>query len=194
VKRPSAEFAPVAGTRPARDQLALALDRLYEHHAGDVERWVQRLAGPHADHQDLVHDVFVVALRRQSEFRGDASLRTWLFRITHHVVRHRRKRDFVRRLLFARHAPALADTTPAPTAFDDLARRERTARLYAALDRLPDRYRTPLVLYELEGLSGEEVAELLGLELNTVWVRLHRARARLLAALKKDRASREGPR
>jgi RNA polymerase sigma-70 factor (ECF subfamily) len=181
-KNPAPERAPavVAGA-PGLDE---ALDHMYERHAPDVERWVQRLAGPRADIDDLIHDVFVVALRRRGEFRGEASPRTWLFRITHHVVRNRRHRDFVRRLLLARHAPALAAPPPG-TALDDIERVERTARLYAALDRLPDDYRTALVLYELEGLSGAEVAELLGVELGTLWVRLHRARAKLLALLER---------
>jgi RNA polymerase sigma-70 factor (ECF subfamily) len=167
---------------PAAQGVDQALDQMYERYAPDVERWVQRLAGPRADVDDLIHDVFVVALRRRREFRGEASPRTWLFRITHHVVRNRRHRDFVRRLLLARHAPAL---TPPPegTALEEIERAEKRARLYAALDRLPDDYRTALVLYELEGLSGAEVAELVGVEIGTLWVRLHRARAKLLALL-----------
>jgi RNA polymerase sigma-70 factor (ECF subfamily) len=160
---------------------------MYERYAPDVERWVQRLAGPRADIEDLIHDVFVVALRRRAEFRGEASPRTWLFRITHHVVRNRRHRDFIRRLLFVRHASALAASPAAGTALDEIERSEQCARLYAALDRLPDDYRTALVLYELEGLPGAEVAELVGVDVGTLWVRLHRARAKLLALLDGER-------
>src|SRR5947207_14469683 len=98
----SAHGAPPDGGDPDAD-LERSLERLYERHAADVERWVQRLAGPRGEIEDLMHDVFVVALRRRHEFRGDASVRTWLFRITHHVVRSRRRRDFVRRLLFTRY-------------------------------------------------------------------------------------------
>jgi RNA polymerase sigma-70 factor (ECF subfamily) len=61
--------------------------------------------------------------------------------------------------------------------------RERQVRLYRALDRLPDRYRTTLVLYEIEELSGEQVAELTGTSVGTVWVRLHRGRERLVELL-----------
>jgi RNA polymerase sigma-70 factor, ECF subfamily len=168
------------------DDLDQALDHLYELHASDVERWVARLAGPRADCEDLIHDVFVVALRRRREFRGEASLRTWLFRITHRVVSARRRRDRLRRFLFTRGAAELAPT-PAPTAVDEIERREQHQRLYRALDRLPDTYRTALVLYELEALSGEEVAELLGIEVGALWVRLHRGRAKLLAALRERR-------
>jgi RNA polymerase sigma-70 factor (ECF subfamily) len=181
-KNPQPQRSPAAAA--AAPSLDEALDHMYERYAPDVERWVQRLAGPRGDIDDLIHDVFVVALRRRREFRGEASPRTWLFRITHHVVRNRRHRDFARRLLLARHAPALA-APPAGTALDDIERLERNARLYAALDRLSDDHRTALVLYELEGLTGAEVAELIGVELGTLWVRLHRARAKLLAILER---------
>src|SRR5204863_7143590 len=92
-KNPAPARSPADAVRaPGLDQ---ALDHMYERYAPDVERWVQRLAGPRDDVDDLIHDVFVVALRRRGEFRGEASPRTWLFRITHHVVRTRRRRDFV---------------------------------------------------------------------------------------------------
>jgi RNA polymerase sigma-70 factor (ECF subfamily) len=186
VKKNPAQDVTTRGDPPDGGDLETALERLYERHAADVERWVHRLAGPRADHEDLIHDVFVVALRRRSDFRGEATVRTWLFRITHHVVRNRRQRDFVRRLLFARHGAELASAPPEASALDEIERRERCARLYAALDRLPDGYRTALVLYEIEGLSGEEVAELLDVDVGTVWVRLHRGRAKLLAALARE--------
>jgi RNA polymerase sigma-70 factor (ECF subfamily) len=74
-------------------------DHLYENYEPSIERWVRRLAGPSAEVEDLVHDVFVVALRRRSEFRGDAMVTTWLFRITEFVVRKRRFRRKLRQCL-----------------------------------------------------------------------------------------------
>jgi RNA polymerase sigma-70 factor (ECF subfamily) len=65
-------------------------------------------------------------------------------------------------------------------------RRERHVRLYQALDRLPDCYRTTLILYEIEELSGEQVAELTETNLSTVWVRLHRGRERLVQLLVRE--------
>ncbi len=156
---------------------------MYERYSGLVDRWVRRLAGPGADVEDLTHDVFVVALRRRAEFRGEASPTTWLFRITDHVVAGRRRRSLVRRWLFSRNAHELAEQPEQPTAHDQLERRERHVRLYAALDRIPHAYRTALILYEIEGLSGQEVADLVGVDVKAIWVRLHRARAKLLAAL-----------
>jgi RNA polymerase sigma-70 factor (ECF subfamily) len=163
------------------------LDELYEQHAADVKRWARRLAGPRADLEDLLHDVFVIALRRRFTFRGEASLKTWLFRITHHVVRSRLRRAFIRGLIFRQHEGELTSAIPSPaTPLEEIERRERHLRLYDALDQLPDSYRTTLILYEIEGLSGEEVAELTGVNLGTIWVRLHRGRAKLLECLTKE--------
>lgn len=161
------------------------LDVLYEQHSADVKRWAWRLAGPREDLEDVLHDVFVIALRRRFAFRGQASIKTWLFRITHLVVRNRLRRKFIRGLIFRRHEDELRSTmVSSGTPQDEIERRERHLRLYDALNTLPDSYRTTLILYEIEGLSGEEVAELTGVNVGTVWVRLHRGRARLVAHLR----------
>jgi RNA polymerase sigma-70 factor (ECF subfamily) len=164
------------------------LDEMYERYGGDVKRWARRLAGPNADLEDLLHDVFVVAIRRGFLDRGEASITTWLFRITHHVVRNRRRRAYVRGLLFNRHRDELAAALPAhPTPQEEMERREEHAQLYRVLDRLPDRYRTALILYEIEGLSGERIAEMTGVAFGTIRVRLHRGRAMLLDLLAKEK-------
>ena len=85
--------------------------------------------------------------------------------------------------LAGRAGHELADRSDPHTALDELERREQNARLYTALDRLPHADRTVLILYELEGMSGQDVADLVGIGVNAVWVRLFRARAKLLAAL-----------
>jgi RNA polymerase sigma-70 factor (ECF subfamily) len=157
---------------------------IYDRYAPQVERWARRLAGPRFDVEDLLHDIFLVVIRRGHEFRGDAKVSTWLFRITEQVVRWRRRNDSLRRWLWGRHQQELVDASlSAPTPLEEFERRERGLKLYQALDRLPEKLRTALVLFELEGLSGEEVAALTGTELGTVWVRLHRARAKLADVL-----------
>jgi RNA polymerase sigma-70 factor (ECF subfamily) len=167
----------------------LLFDHLYENHEPMVERWVRRLVGPSAEVEDLVHDVFVVALRRRREFRGEAKVSTWLFRITQLVVRRRRFRQRLRQFLDVLHrSHEQAVLVPSPTPIEVLEQRQRCARLYGALDRLPDKYRTVVVLCDIEGSSAEEVGQLLGLTANAVWVRVHRARAMLLEQL----GSREG--
>jgi len=122
-------------------------------------------------------------MRRLPEFRGEAKITTWLFRITQQVVRWRRRNEALRRWLWGRHGQDTQDTisgrTSVPTPIEEFERREQNLRLYAALDRLPEKYRTTLVLFALEGMSGEQIAELTDSEVGGVWVRLHRARAKL---------------
>ncbi len=174
-------------------EAAESIEELYDRYAPQVERWARRLAGPRFDAEDLLHDIFLVVLRRRHEFRGDAKISTWLFRITQQVVRWRRRNDALRRLLWGQHGQPMADACAnVPTPVEELERREKSLRLYAALDRLPEKYRTTLVLFALEGLTGEEIATLLGTDANTVWVRLHRARAKLADMLVEGNEDKEG--
>jgi RNA polymerase sigma-70 factor (ECF subfamily) len=162
----------------------LLFDHLYENYEPMIERWVRRLAGPSAEVEDLIHDVFVVALRRRGEFRGDAKVSTWLFRITEFVVRKRRFRRKLRQCLDVLHrSHEIAVVPPSPTPLEVVEQRQRCARLYAALDRLPDKYRTAVILCDIESVAAEEAGRLLGLTANAVWVRVHRGRAMLAEQL-----------
>jgi RNA polymerase sigma-70 factor (ECF subfamily) len=170
-----------------------SLDAIYREHAGTVARWAAKLVGPGADVEDLVHEIFLVARRRLPEFRGEAKVSTWLYRITERVVRQNRRRDGFRRW-FARARRLEIEDATVPTRLtpvDALERRQSTEVCYRILDRMPDKYRTVLILFELEELSGEEIASLTGLKLATVWVHLHRARSRFLADVR--RAARREP-
>ena len=110
---------PANGAEVDASDPELLFDHLYENYEPLVERWVRRLAGPSADVEDLIHDVFVVALRRRSEFRGDAKVSTWLFRITEFVVRKRRFRRKLRQCLDVLHrSQEIAVVTPSPTPLD----------------------------------------------------------------------------
>ncbi len=161
------------------------IETLYSQHLAQVKRWARRLGGPTADLEDLVHDVFLVALRRGFQSRGEASVDTWLFSITQRVVWGKRQRSRLRQFLLGQNRAELRPPEP-HTPQREAERREQTLRLYRALDRLPETYRTALILYELEELSGEEVARLTGVALGTVWVRLHRGRERLLKMLGRE--------
>jgi RNA polymerase sigma-70 factor (ECF subfamily) len=152
---------------------------LFRAHAPSVARWAQRLGGPEltADIEDIVQEVFITVDRLLPGFRGDAAVTTWIFEITSNIVRRHRRRLKLRRWLTALRG---ADVAPAPeppaTPADALERRQAVARAYAILDGLAEKYRRVFILYELEGLSGQEIAELTGEKLKTVWVHLHRAR------------------
>jgi RNA polymerase sigma-70 factor (ECF subfamily) len=170
-------------------QPPLDLDALYRAHASTVARWAARLGGPRLDAEDMVHEVFLVAKRRLPDFRGEAKVTTWLYRITARVVRDRRRRER-RRHWFARAFRSdveRAVAVPYVTPVEALERRQASDAVYEILDGMPDKYRNVLVLFELEEMSGEEIAALTGLKLPTVWVHLHRARARFLADMKRRR-------
>jgi RNA polymerase sigma-70 factor, ECF subfamily len=182
---------PHLAVHPGPDAPARApepLDVLYSQHLAQVKRWARRLAGPTADLEDLVHDVFLVALRRGFQDRGEANVDTWLFSIAQRVVWGKRQRNRLRQFLLGRNQSELApNESQSPQR--QLERREQNLRLYRALDRLPEAYRTATILYELEELSGEEVARLTGVPLGTVWVRLHRGRERLTKILAREERS-----
>ncbi len=167
---------------------ALDLDALYRAHASTVARWANRLVGPGGDIDDLVHEIFLVVGQRLSEFRGEAKVTTWLYRITERLAMERRRRDRFRRWLSrVRSADIERALSPSqPTPVDALERRQSIETVYRMLDRIPDKYRTVLILFEIEEMSGEEIAALTGQKESTVYVRLHRARARFLDEMKRD--------
>jgi RNA polymerase sigma-70 factor (ECF subfamily) len=157
------------------------LAQLYRAHVQDVGRWAERLAGPGFDVPDMVSEVFEIVQRRLPSFRGDSSLKTWLWGITEKVVRHRRRKDRLRHWLW----PSTKDPTrhlaaAGPSQHERLEEKERHERVYQVLDRLAERDRRILILFELEELSGAEIAALLGISVDNVWLRMHRARARFL--------------
>ncbi|MBK7862921.1 MAG: sigma-70 family RNA polymerase sigma factor [Archangiaceae bacterium] len=163
----------------------LELEQVFRAHAGDVTRWAARLGGPSVDLEDTVQNVFMTVQRSLPAFDGRrAKLSTWLYRITENEVRHRRRRDAFRRWLRGSAEDAAGELPAEEESADDaLERHQRTVRFYRVLDRMRERPRTVLVLFELEELSGEEIAELLGLKVGAVWVALHRARADFLTQM-----------
>jgi RNA polymerase sigma-70 factor, ECF subfamily len=162
-------------------------DAIYHRYGRVVARWAARLGGPAVSVDDVVQDVFLVVSRRLSGFRGEARLRTWLFRITEKTIRNahreRRRRHWISRLTrrIEEGAPA-----PQPTPAEQQERREAAEAFYRILEKLPARYRNVLVLHELEAMGTGEIAELLGMKVATVRVCLHRARAAFLRHVQRD--------
>jgi RNA polymerase sigma-70 factor (ECF subfamily) len=157
---------------------------VYRLHVGDVGRWVARLGGPRLDVDDVVQEVFIIVSRQLSGFRGEARLTTWLFRITERVVSNHRRWWAVRRIftrLTASHSEVLA--APGVDPLEALERRVAVETAYRVLDQLPEKYRRVLILSELEEMDAEAVANLLGANVNSVRVRLHRARRMFLDRL-----------
>jgi RNA polymerase sigma-70 factor (ECF subfamily) len=159
------------------------LEAIYRVHSAAVEQWAARLAGPVLDAEDIVQEVFLIAYQQLPKFRGDSSLATWLFGITERVIWHRRRKERWRRWLGASVEETARVPATGPCPLDVLQSKQSTELFYRALEGVGERYRAALVLFELDDLSGQEIAELKGVRVETVWVWLHRARAQLLKRL-----------
>jgi len=167
-----------------------AFDRLVEERSGDIYALLYRLTEDPEEARDLTQETFLLAFRNISGFRGDADLKTWLYRIAVNQARNRwrwwkrRRRDRTVSL----DAPA-AEGLEAPLSAsiagsgEDPERqalaREREGVLLAALGTLGRGYREVIVLRDIEGLSYEEVAAALNLNVGTVKSRLNRGRLEL---------------
>lgn len=162
---------------------AMSLEQLYAEHAPQVLRWAARLGGTSVDAEDITHDVFLKASELLPALPADANVLGWLYTLTRNAAINRRRRERLRtfwRRLFGREA---ATPAPQPLPHEPLERAQERIAVHAALDRLGSRHREVLVLFELEGLSGREVAELMQVRESAVWVLLHRARAALAREL-----------
>jgi RNA polymerase sigma-70 factor, ECF subfamily len=153
----------------------LAWRELYTANFDFVYRTAWRLGADASEIEDICQEVFVVAFRKLSSF-VEGRFTTWLYRVVATAVadRHRQRRFRERlRRLFGREPPV----APLPIRPDRAVEaRQDKAVVDAALRRISARKREVLVLFELEGLPGEKVAELVGCKLETVWSRLHYAR------------------
>lgn len=153
---------------------------LYFAHRDAVRLTLSRLTGtgPHVD--DLLQDVFVVALRDAARLAAAASPRAWLYGIAVKLAANHRRRAWLRSWL-GLEAAAKVEAPDDPVLA--LRRREAEGLLEAALSSMPAKKRDLFVLFELEGLSGTELASALGIPIGTVWRRLHDARNVFAAAL-----------
>ena len=180
---PTSSASPVALEQP-REAGALEPGALYARHAATVGRWAKRLGGPAVDAEEVVQEVFVRVHLKLRQFRGEAGIETWLFRITLNEVnlqRRRRRPGLLAWLGIGSEAEQVAAEAALPG--EELERQQDVARLYRALDRLSEKQRTAIILFELEEMPGRQIAEMLRIEVGTLWVVLHRARAKLAQVL-----------
>jgi RNA polymerase sigma-70 factor (ECF subfamily) len=166
-----------AGDATAFEELVIT----YQHRVFGV---ALRMLGNAAEAEEVAQEAFVRAHRALGDFRGDAKLSTWLYAITSRLCLNRLASG-ERRL--ARQGEdtllRLSDAAPRPDAA--LERRELETALGRAIADLAEDGRIVVVLRDLEGLSYEEIAQVLELPLGTVRSRLHRARADLKAKLER---------
>jgi RNA polymerase sigma-70 factor (ECF subfamily) len=156
-----------------------AFRKLYDLHVRRVTCQVGRLLGPSGDIEDVVQEVFVQVYRSLGNFREESAFSTWLYRVAWNVaVSHLR-----RKAPPTVDLPALIQFTCERDQWDALQAREQLRTLYAALDELPADYREAFIMFEIDGCSLQEIAEMTGDTLNTVASRVRRSRERLRALL-----------
>ncbi len=149
---------------------------------------VARVAGGYADAEDLTQETFLKAFNAIDRFAGQSALYTWLYRIGVNTARdwvaHKRRRPAI-------SLDGLPPGTVDPPAkgcgpLEAMETSELRARVRAAMERLPEPFRTTLTLRELQGHTYEEVANILEVSIGTVESRIFRARTKLRAILLED--------
>lgn len=152
---------------------------IHDAYRPKVLRYLTRLAGAH-EAEDLTQIVMLRISAGLPEFRGESSLATWIYRIATHAAidRLRSPRGGEREPQgeVQEHLPA---DSAAPSAESTAMRGEMNACIRGFVDRLPESYRSVVVLSELEGFKNQEIAAILGISLDAVKIRLHRAREKL---------------
>jgi RNA polymerase sigma-70 factor (ECF subfamily) len=150
-------------------------EAIYREHFASLWRAVQRFGVPEREAADATQEVFVIAYRRFAEFEGRSSLRTWLFGIAFRVAAGRRRRASEQREVLESAGETSTDPGDDPEA--QAMRRELRGLLQLGLSALPLEQRAVFTLFELEGFSGEEIAQALSESEGTVRSRLRLARA-----------------
>jgi len=153
---------------------------------------VYRVVNDPSDAADTTQDVFLKVFRGMKHFHGESSLKTWIYRIALHEAANRRRWWFRHKSKETSIEPAESDspgltenslqialTDPAESPFDNVAHHEVQQRVEQELRKVPEPYRTTLILRDLEEMSYEEIAEVLEVSLGTVKSRLTRGREAL---------------
>jgi RNA polymerase sigma-70 factor (ECF subfamily) len=183
-----------------------ALEPLMERFASRVYRVAHGVTGNAPDAEEVVQDVFLTLFRKAASFEGRAALGTWLYRIAVNTALNKRRgkraqveaslEDYLPRYTADGHREGdrsflLADWSLMPD--EVLLSQEGRGVVRAAVERLPAHYRVVLVLRDVEELSSEEVAEIVGDSVASVKSRLHRARMALREQLTRTYASERFP-
>jgi RNA polymerase sigma factor (sigma-70 family) len=160
-----------------------AFGQLMRRHKGSLHAFARRHVGDPEGALEVVQESFVAAWKALGRYDPTRPFGAWMRAIVLNKCRDRGRRLLVRRLILGERsidapgAPDHADPAPGPEA--STLRAEQLARLEAAIARLPDQLKEPLILTYLEGRSQQEAADLLKVSVKTVETRTYRARKRL---------------
>jgi RNA polymerase sigma-70 factor (ECF subfamily) len=161
-------------------------NKVYEEFHPKILRYLSRMAGEGAA-EDIAQETFVKVNRGLENFRGDAKLSTWVYRIATNAALDRLRSPSHKQTV---ELPMLDEGAqvedrdawsdekkPAPD--EEVIRREMNECIREFIEKLPPDFKTVMVLSEIEGFRNREIADILGVSLDTVKIRLHRARAGL---------------
>jgi RNA polymerase sigma-70 factor (ECF subfamily) len=170
-----------------------AYDELVRTYSGSIFHVAYRMLGDSAEAADAVQEIFLKVFRNIAGFKGEAALKTWIFKIAFSEILNR-LRWWKRRHRYAttslddqpngngvRAANSVA--SPSPTPEQVLQSKEEEGAIQLALSRLSKDHRSIIVLRDIEGFSYTEIADVLGVSIGTVKSRLARARADLKKSL-----------
>jgi RNA polymerase sigma-70 factor (ECF subfamily) len=169
----------------------MEFQEIYDTFQPKIHRYLAQLVGE-GEAEDLTQEVFVKVSRALHTFRGESKLSTWLYRIATNAARDRLRSPSFQRIVQDGLSNASAENLgteledrnawtgeKAPLTEQQVFRKEMNKCIQEHIAKLPENHRTVLVLSEFEGLKNEDIAEVVGASLDTVKIRLHRARARL---------------
>jgi RNA polymerase sigma-70 factor, ECF subfamily len=173
----------IRGEAQARD-LPLDFTTVYNQHFDEVLRWIRALGGPEADLEDLAQEVFVVVRRQLRSFDG-GNLLGWLHKIARLTVRDHSRRAWFRRI-FRGPKDVEFDKIEAVSGDPEtlLVSCEDRRLFYRLVGQMSELRRETFVLFEVEGMSCEEIARLQNVPVGTVWTRLHHARKEFVAKVR----------
>ena len=180
LQRRRQEMGPVpARSALSPDRVTFTVKSIYEEHARFVWLTLQRLGVETADLRDIAQDVFVVVHRRLDTFDRSSRMTTWLFGICMRVAANYRRRQQRVRFEAVLRARAREDAELEVPVDEMLARRQERASAERVLAELSLEKRAVFIMFEIENLSCQEIAELMGVPIGTVYSRLHAARTQI---------------
>ncbi len=159
-----------------------AWGELVERHKDGLVNYLTRMTGERATAEDLAHDAFVRLFEHAASYRPLGKFRAYLYRIAVNLLRSQQRRKQRWRLIASHFLPANGDR-PEPPPSARMLGHERDRQVADAVARLPQRFRAPIVLFNVEGWSYREIADALGCREGTVKSRIHRGRLLLRRAL-----------
>lgn len=188
---PEASSASTQTSCPSDHELGVQLDfaTVYDETFAFVWRTLRRLGIAESALDDAAQDVYLVVHRRLADFRGESSLKTWIFGIVLRVASTHR-RTALRRP--TEPLPAREPVSSARSPADEAVASQARATLYRFLDSLDEDKRMAFVMVEIEGMTCPEVSEASGVNLNTVYSRLRAARQEFDATIARYHARKAG--